>query len=106
MADFCQVWLSCGSESEADNISEALLQKRLVACTKRIPARADFHWEEKVDNAEEVLLVMESRADFFDEIERIVGSLHSYDTFVLEATPIIRVSKKAEAWLNESLEDG
>ena len=106
MSDFCQLWLSCADKAEASHISAVLLEKNLVACAKQVPISADFHWQEKVDHAEEVLLIMESRAKLFDEIEKAVSELHSYETFVLEATPIIRVSKKAEAWLNKSLEDG
>ena len=44
---------------------------------------------------------MESREDLFDEVEREVAKLHSYDTFVLEAVPISKISQKAEDWLKK-----
>ena len=48
-------------------------------------------------------MMMESRADLFDEVEAEVAKLHSYDTFVLEATPVTAISKSAAAWLKREL---
>lgn len=103
---FCQLWLTCKDEKEATKIADALLDKRLIACAKQIPLTADYLWRNKIKHSDEILLVMESREDLFDEIEREVVKLHSYDTFVLEATPISKISKKAEKWLNSELKNG
>lgn len=103
--NFCQVWLSCKDGKEAAGITDALLTKRLVACAKQIPVGSTFHWQGKIEHDDEVLLLMESRLDLFDEIEREVAKLHSYDTFVLEAVPVARVSKDALKWLRRELKD-
>ncbi len=97
--EFCQLWLTCADGVEATKIAKALLDKRLIACAKQLPVSADYWWEGKVEHADEVLLVMESRRDLFDKVEAEVANLHSYETFVLQAIPMIRISKKAKAWL-------
>lgn len=104
MADFCQLWLTCKDKTEAKKITTKLLEKRLVVCVKQLPVAADYWWEGKIERAEEVLLAMESRVSFFDEVEAEVAKLHSYDTFVLEAIPIVKVSKKAHNWLAKELQ--
>jgi len=96
---FCQLWLTCADEKEADKIGNTLLVKHLVACVKQVPITSDFRWQGKIENAKEVLLVMDSRIDLFEEIEKEIAALHSYDTFVLQAVPIARVSRQAEKWL-------
>lgn len=48
---------------------------------------------------------MESREDLFTQVEAEIAILHSYDTFVLEATPISRMSKSAKTWLEKELSD-
>lgn len=103
MASFCQLHLTCKDKAEADKIAQVLLKSKLVACVKYIPVESKFLWEEKIDEDSEILLLMESREDLFNKIEEEVTKIHSYETFVLVATPLTRVSKKAEAWLNESL---
>lgn len=105
-SDFCQLWLSCKDKAEADKVANALLLKSLVVCVKQVKAESDFRWQGKIENANEVLLEMLSRVDLFDKIEQEIGKLHSYDTFVLEATPILRVSKDAEKWLRSELQNG
>lgn len=42
---------------------------------------------------------MDSKIDHFEAIEKEIKALHSYDTFVLQAVPVARLSKSAEKWL-------
>lgn len=105
MSNYCQLWLTCKDKKEATKVARSLLAKRLVACAKQIPLTADYLWQGKMKHSDEILLVIESREDLFDEVEREVAKLHSYDTFVLEATPISKISKKAEKWLNSELKN-
>ncbi|OGL30463.1 hypothetical protein A3F37_01150 [Candidatus Saccharibacteria bacterium RIFCSPHIGHO2_12_FULL_41_12] len=101
--EYCQLWLTCTDQKEADKIAKALLEKRLIACAKQVAITSDFIWEGKIERNNEILLIMESREDLFDEIEAEVAKLHSYDSFVLTATPITKVSKKAQKWLDKEL---
>jgi periplasmic divalent cation tolerance protein len=104
-ADFCQLWLTCADKKEADKIANTLLVKHLVACAKQLPVSADFHWQGKIEHSDEVLLIMDSKLDLFEEIEKEVAKLHSYETFVLEAIPVVKVSKKAENWLKSEIKN-
>lgn len=103
---YCQLWLTCANKEEADKIANTLLKKRLIACYGELsPYIGKFWWQGKIEDNDEILLEMLSRLDLFDEIEREVARLHSYDTFVLEAIPISRISKKAQDWLDEELKN-
>ncbi len=103
--NFCQLWLSCKDAQEADKITNTLLVKHLIACAKQISVPSTYWWKGKLEQAEEVILLMESRMDLFNFIEAEVAKLHSYDTFVLEAIPISRISKKATTWLKSELKN-
>ena len=105
MTKFCHLWLTCADKKEADKISEVLLKKRLVTCVRQMPVSSAYWWKGKIEKIEEVLLMMESREDLFDEVEREVAKLHSYDAFVLEEVPVSKISKKAEVWLKDELHD-
>jgi periplasmic divalent cation tolerance protein len=102
---YCQLWLTCANESEADKIAEALLAKKLIACARQVPVSSKFRWQGKIEKANEVMLVMESRLDLFEQVEKEVKQLHSYESFVLEATAVRLVSAKASKWLKEELND-
>lgn len=98
--DFCQLWLTCADKTEADKIANTLLVKHLVACVRQVPITSDYWSRGKINHDDEVLLMMESREDLFDEIQAEIAKVHGYDTFVLEAVPVSRISKRAASWLN------
>lgn len=101
MTSYCQLWLTCKNQLEASRITRALLQQNLVACVKYVPVTADFKWQDKIENTNEVLVVMDSRLELFEKIESVVKGLHSYETFVLQAVPLAKISKDAKQWLTK-----
>jgi periplasmic divalent cation tolerance protein len=106
MNKFCQLFLTCANQSEAEKITRLLLNKHLAACVKQASVESKYLWEGEVEESEEVLLIMDSEESLFGQIEQEVANLHSYDTFVLQAIPVSKISKKAETWLNKSLNHG
>jgi uncharacterized protein involved in tolerance to divalent cations len=60
-------------------------------------------WKGHQDSAKEVLLFMDSREDLFEEVERVVKKLHSYETFILVALPAIKSSKGVSDWMRHEL---
>ena len=105
MTGFCQIWLTVGSKEEADKIANTLLVKYLVSCVRQIPISSDYRWKGKIEHSNEILLQMESREDLFDQVEKEVAELHTYSTFVLEASPVFAISKSAEKWLKSELQN-
>lgn len=99
----CYALLTC-DESEKETIAKALLDKHLIVCAKFLPVEAMYWWQGDIENAKETAILMETSEDLFDEIEAEVAKIHSYDTFVLTAIPMVRISKDAEKWMNEGLQ--
>lgn len=97
------LFLTCVNNSEAEKISQSLLEKHLIVCAKKTPVSSAFFWKGKTEKADEILLVMESEEGKFEEIEKEVRKLHSYETFVLSAVPVIKISKGVDSWLKEGL---
>ena len=100
---YIELLLTCEDSTEAGKIATALLDKHLIVCAKQIPVSAQYWWESAQTKADEVMLMMESAEDLFDEIETEVEQLHSYETFVLQALPFSRISKKATGWVEDNL---
>ena len=100
----CQLLLTVASQQEANAIADSLLDKQLVTCVKQVAINSRFRWQGKIENANEILLIMESREDLFDRVEAEVAKLHSYDTFVLEAVAVSKVSAKARGWVKDELD--
>jgi periplasmic divalent cation tolerance protein len=98
------LFLTCANADEAQEITYKLLDGKLAACVKSTDVKSDFWWQGKKEHAAEVLLIIESSQEKFDQIETAIKEVHSYDTFVLTAYPVAKTSAGVEAWVKESLE--
>ncbi len=99
-------YLTCRDKIEADTITNALLEKRLVACVKQSKVDSTYRWEDKIENASEVLLMMESTDEMFEAIDNVVKELHSYEEYVLTATVVSKSNQGVTEWIKESLNYG
>lgn len=100
---FCQVWVSCRDEAEASNIANTLLDKKLIVCAKQFPVKSQFIWQGQKHSDSEIMLLMDSREDLFDEVQDVIVDKHSYETPNIQATPITLVSKSTAVWMNREL---
>jgi periplasmic divalent cation tolerance protein len=102
-AELSELVLTCGSWQEAQAIADSLLEKNLVACVEFMEVKSSYLWNKSVNKAEEIKLIMLTKPNNFNEIEKQVKKLHSYDTFVLQSLPVSKVSAKADGWLSKEL---
>lgn len=99
------LYLVCSNEAEAERISDALLDKHLIACAKKLPVKSAFRWKGKLHKADEIVLLLETEDKFFNTIEDEVRKLHSHKTFILASIPVGKTSKGVSEWLKGELAD-
>lgn len=97
------IMLTCADNAEADKISDSLLEKKLIACAKKLPINSKFWWKGEKDNANEVLVMLESVEEKFEEIEKEVKVLHSYETPMLFSIPVGNTTAEVTTWLEENI---
>lgn len=104
MANFVELVLTCGSWQEAQKIADVLLEQHLVACAEFIEIKSKYWWKRALEQADEIKLIMTSVEGHIQAIESEVKKHHSYETFVLQAIPLVHVSEDAAKWLTEATE--
>jgi periplasmic divalent cation tolerance protein len=72
-------------------------------CAKRIPIESAFWWEGKKDSVDEILVMFETAEEKFDELEKVVDELHSYEAPMLFSIQVHRTTDKVSKWLKEEL---
>jgi periplasmic divalent cation tolerance protein len=100
--DLITLFLTCANKAEAKAITEKLIDERLAACVRISDVNSTFWWEGKKEYADEVMLIIESVASKFGEIETTVRKLHSYETFVLTAYSVVKASGGVSEWVKEA----
>lgn len=80
MSDKIIVFVTAGNMENAENIARTLVEERLAACVNIVPRiRSFYHWEGKIVDDEELLLLIKSRSELFDELREKVLDLHAYE---------------------------
>jgi periplasmic divalent cation tolerance protein len=99
------ILVTASSKKEAENISQKLLEQKLIACANIVgPVISHFYWVGKVEKAEEFLILMKSRLDLFDAVSERVKALHSYEVPEVVALPIVAGSQAYLDWLGTLLQ--
>lgn len=83
-----EIWVNCPYIAIAEQISDALLGEKLIACANRYALiQSAYVWEGAVERAEEHPLLLKTRAELAQLVEDAARALHPY-----EVPPIIRVN--------------
>lgn len=105
MTDHKLVLTTVGSEEEARKIAQALVARRLVACVNIVPQITSvYRWQGKVENAQEVLLLIKTTADGFVRVRDALQELHSYELPECICMAIDDGSPAYLRWIGESVE--
>ena len=97
------VYITVPSPEEGKKIAKALVEKRLAACVNIVPGlRSIYHWQEKICDEKELLLIAKTRDTLFERLEHEVKSIHSYKVPEIIALPIVKGSKEYLDWIYEN----
>jgi periplasmic divalent cation tolerance protein len=98
------IFITCANKKEAGFITRALLKNKLVACVNILPkVKSFFWWKGKIDQADEVLLVVKSKKTKLPQIIKLVKSLHSYQVPEIIALNMAGGDKDYLRWIDGSL---
>ncbi|MGB8507905.1 MAG: divalent-cation tolerance protein CutA [Pyrinomonadaceae bacterium] len=97
------VMLTAGSREEAARLAEMLVGSHLAACVQILPEMESvYRWKGQVQREPEFLLLAKTTAACFDDLEREVRALHTYETPEIVALPITNVSAPYLEWLTNN----
>ena len=101
---YVTLMITCPSREEAERIARALVEGKLAACVNILSnIKSIYWWEGKVEESEEVLLLVKTRLDLVGELARRVRSLHSYEVPEIIALPVVAGSDDYLKWVDSSL---
>jgi periplasmic divalent cation tolerance protein len=98
------VVLVTAPKDRADGLARALVEQRLAACVNVLPAvRSYYRWEGRLEEADEVLLLIKTTAAGYLALEDGVRALHPYDVPEVVALPASAVFAPYAAWVAENV---
>jgi periplasmic divalent cation tolerance protein len=104
MKSYIQISTTTETKEEAQKIARYLVEQKLAACVQITgPIESIYHWKGKVENSQEWLCLIKTRAELFEKVESSIKKLHSYETPEIVAVPIVKGSKEYLNWLDYEL---
>jgi periplasmic divalent cation tolerance protein len=104
MSDAIVVFMTAANADEARRIAERLIETQLAACVQILPEiESVYRWKSEVQREKEVLLLVKTTEIRFDELEKEVRAMHSYETPEIVAVPVSRISEPYRVWLLDSI---
>jgi len=98
-APFLLVVTSVGSRDEADRMARALVEQRLAACAQISAIDSYYVWDDAVRHEGEFRILFKVAASAYEEAERAIRSLHSYDLPAIHAIAVERAHAPYADWV-------
>lgn len=106
-AEFIDVWVNCPDRQTAEAIAEACIAAKLAACANVFPLIASiYRWKGAVERADEVPLLLKSRAALFERLCAAVRERHPYETPSIVAVPLELIDCDYAEWLAKETDLG
>lgn len=99
------VFLTAGSEEQANLLAEELVRRRLASCVNIVPGvRSVYRWRGRVCRDSEWMLFAKTMDSEFEALEVAVRELHGYELPEILALAVHRGEKNYLRWIEESLD--
>lgn len=104
MPEYLQVTTTTETRDQARAIAREAVRSRVAACAQVLgPVTSTFRWQDAVEEAEEYVCVMKTRADAFEALEKTIRGLHPYDVPEILALPIRAGGADYLAWIEQEV---
>lgn len=103
---FRVVLVTCATLEEARKIAYRVVETHHAACANILTHAIEsfYTWEGKLENSSEYLLLLKTADERLEDLQKLVLSLHSYDTPEFIVLPIVSGSDDYLKWLSDSVE--
>jgi periplasmic divalent cation tolerance protein len=104
MTELSLFYLTCPSETDAQDIAHRLLEKKLIACANILPQMTSiYRWEGKVEQESEVIVLLKSRSELAPQIESEILEAHPYECPCLLELPVTSGYEGFLNWVDEQI---
>ena len=104
-SDAIVVFMTAASDEEATRLAEMLVGAELAACVQILSSvQSVYRWKDKLERQSEVLLIAKTLRSRFEELDREVRAMHSYEVPEIAAAPLSAISQPYLDWLVGAIE--
>jgi periplasmic divalent cation tolerance protein len=84
----------------ARTLAAHIVSARLAACVNILaPCRSVYRWQGKIEDAEEVPLLIKTTTERYKELEAVIRARHPHELPEIVAVPLVRGLPEYLAWV-------
>lgn len=104
MPEALVVMTTVEKQEDAERLARLLVERELAACAQALPPMISiYRWQESVERASEVLLLIKTARAVYSELEAAIKENHPYQTPEIIALPVETGSGEYLSWLMASV---
>ncbi len=101
------VLCTCPDTGTAGRLAAELVERRLAACVNIVSGVTSvYRWQGKIETESEVLLLVKTRSDRYQEVEKALLEHHPYELPEVVAVSLEQGLSGYLAWLDSALDGG
>ncbi len=94
------VYTTWPSIVEAEAAGRKIVERRLASCVNILPGMiSHYWWEGKIERAEEVVMLIKTRAALAEGVGALVKELHSYSVPAIMVLPVESLDADYHRWI-------
>lgn len=98
------VYCTFPDEEEAIQVSRALLDDSLIACTNSLGSITSLYkWKGKLEESQEVAVLFKTTSEKVSQVIEAIQSLHSYETPAILEIPLGEAAKTFSQWVHQEI---
>jgi periplasmic divalent cation tolerance protein len=86
-SDFGMLLTTTPTREEAARIAKLLIDEKLAACVQLLPIESFYFWQGATQNEVELLLLVKTRSNLFEQAIARIKDIHSYTVPEIVALP-------------------
>ena len=99
------VLCTCPDAETAERLAAELVERRLAACVNIVSGLTSvYRWQGKIETESEVLLLVKTRSDRYQEVEKALLEGHPYELPEVVAVSLEQGLSGYLAWLDSALD--
>ena len=99
---YCVVLTTTNCEENKQALVHGILSNHLAACIQTMPIESHYMWQGKSCNDVEILLVIKTTTDCYQELESLIVKIHNYEVPQVVQLPFSEGYNPYLAWLDEN----
>ncbi|MBF0298064.1 MAG: divalent-cation tolerance protein CutA [Oligoflexia bacterium] len=102
--DFCIIYTPFPNKESAIKSAKLLLEKKIIACANILDnALSIYSWEGKLEESTEVIMIMKTKTNLFDQVKESITSTHPYSCPCIISYKIDNGNKNYLQWIENSV---